>query len=71
MGALWILKAYDQLPEIITDYPAVLWARDDPAWLKSQSRKQMMQYWHLPDYWRKHGFPLQCRPISESAFECN
>jgi hypothetical protein len=29
-------------------------ARDDPAWLKSQGRKQRMQDWHLPEYWRKH-----------------
>lgn len=67
--ALLILKAYDNIVADNTD-PPIWWARDDAAWLKSQSRKQAMQYWHLPEYWRKHGFPPQCRPIGESDFEC-
>jgi len=41
------------------------------TWLESEGRKQMMRYWHLPEYWRKHGFPSQCRPIGESDFECH
>jgi adenylate cyclase len=67
--ALWILKAYDKR---IADSMAlpIWWARGDAAWLKSQSRTQAMQHWHLPEYWRKHGFPPQCRPIGESDFEC-
>jgi TolB-like protein len=70
-NALWMLKAYDKIIAA-TEYPEppIWWAREDPAWLKSQSRKQAMQHWHLPDYWRKHGFPPQCRPIGESDFEC-
>jgi len=36
----------------------------------SQGRKQAMQHWHLPEYWRKHGFPPQCRPMGELDFEC-
>jgi adenylate cyclase len=69
--ALWMLRAYDKIiaatrwPE-----PAIWWAREDPAWLKSESRKQAMLHWHLPEYWRKHGFPPQCRPIGEADFEC-
>jgi len=67
--ALWILKAYDKI--VADNYdPPIWWARDDVAWLKSQSRKQAMQHWHLPEYWRKHGFPPQCRVIGESDFEC-
>jgi len=70
-GALWMLKAYDKIIAA-TKYPEppFWWAREDPAWLKSQSRKQAMQHWHLPDYWRKRGFPPQCRPIGEADFEC-
>ncbi|HEX2788853.1 MAG TPA: hypothetical protein VHN17_00335 [Steroidobacteraceae bacterium] len=68
-SALLILKAYDKI--IVDNYdPPLWWARDDPAWLKSPSRKQAMQHWHLPEYWRKHGFPPQCRPIGDSDFEC-
>jgi adenylate cyclase len=67
--ALWILKAYDERIGDDVD-PPMWWARDDPAWLKSQVRKEAMQRWHLPDYWRKHGFPPQCAPIGNSDFEC-
>jgi adenylate cyclase len=68
-SALWMLKAYDKIIADNSD-PPIWWAHDDAAWLKSQSRKQAMQHWHLPEYWRKHGFPPQCRPIGESDFEC-
>jgi hypothetical protein len=70
--ALLILKAYDSIVLVvdIDNDPPIWWARDDAAWLKSQGRKHAMQRWHLPEYWRKHGFPPQCRPIGESDFEC-
>jgi adenylate cyclase len=69
-AALWMLKAYDK-SRIGDDMdPPIWWARDDAAWLKSKGRKQAMQHWHLPEYWRKHGFPPQCRPIGEADFEC-
>jgi adenylate cyclase len=67
--ALLILKAYDDIVAVDTD-PPIWWARGDAAWLGSQSRKQAMLRWHLPDYWRKHGFPSQCRPVGDSDFEC-
>jgi TolB-like protein/tetratricopeptide (TPR) repeat protein len=68
-SALLILKAYDK---IIADHyiAPIWWARDDAEWLKSPVRKQAMQHWHLPEYWRKHGFPPQCRPVGDSDFEC-
>jgi adenylate cyclase len=70
-NAIWMLKAYDKILAVTTyTEPPFWWARDDAAWLKSQSRKQVMQHWHLPEYWRKHGFPPQCRPIGDSDFEC-
>ena len=68
-SALLILKAYDKIVAYGTD-PPIWWARDDAAWLNSQGRKRAMQYWHLPDYWRKHGFPPQCKAIGNSDFEC-
>src|SRR5215472_14048338 len=67
-SALLVLKAYEEITSSDMS-PAIWWARDD-TWLKSQSRKRLMQSWHLPEYWRKHGFPPQCRPIGESDFEC-
>jgi len=68
-SALLMLKAYDKIDMTSMD-PPIWWARDDAAWLKSQRRKQEMQRWHLPEYWRKHGFPPRCRPIGDSDFEC-
>ena len=68
-STLWLLKAYDKRIGDDMD-PPLWWSRDDAAWLKSQGRKQAMQYWHLPEYWRKHGFPPQCRPIGDADFEC-
>jgi adenylate cyclase len=67
--ALLMLKAYDKIAADSMD-PPIWWARDDPAWLKSESRKRAMLHWHLPEYWRKHGFPPQCRPIGVADFEC-
>jgi len=67
--ALLILRAYEDVVPVDND-PQFWWARDDKAWLKSESRKRAMRLWHLPEYWRKHGFPPQCRPIGESDFEC-
>jgi adenylate cyclase len=67
--ALLMLRAYEDAVPVDND-PQFWWARDDKAWLKSESRKRVMRLWHLPDYWRKHGFPPQCRPIGDSDFEC-
>jgi tetratricopeptide (TPR) repeat protein len=67
--AFLMLKAYDNIV-LVDDDPPVWWARADAAWLKSQGRKRAMQHWHLPEYWRKHGFPPQCTPIGKSDFEC-
>jgi tetratricopeptide (TPR) repeat protein len=68
-STLWLLKVYDKRIGDDMD-PPVWWAREDAAWLKSPIRKQVMQHWHLPEYWRKYGFPPQCRPIGDSDFEC-
>ena len=67
--ALLILKAYDQIVAVDTD-PPIWWDRADAAWLRSRSRKLAFEHWHMPDYWRKHGFPPQCKPLGESDFEC-
>jgi adenylate cyclase len=67
-SALLLLKAYEEITHAGMD-PPIWWTRDG-AWLKSSSRKRLMQFWHLPEYWRKHGFPPQCRPVGETDFEC-
>ena len=67
--ALLMLKAYNNIVTLDSS-PPIWWDRYDTAWLRSQGRKQLMQQWHLPEYWRKHGFPPQCRPTKDSDFEC-
>ncbi len=67
--ALLMLKAYDNIVTFDSS-PPIWWDRDDKAWRRSQGRKQLMLQWHLPEYWRKHGFPPQCRPTKDSDFEC-
>jgi len=37
----------------------------------SPYRKRLIRQAGLPDYWRKHGFPPQCRPAGEDDFECD
>ena len=70
-NAMWMLKAYDKILAVtVYPEPPIWWAREDPVWLKSEDRKQAMRYWHLPEYWRKHGFPPQCRPLGADDFEC-
>lgn len=47
------------------------WYRGDERYFKSRERKSHMRRFHLPDYWRAHGFPPQCRPIGADDFECH
>lgn len=70
MAGYWLLKAYDRMPGVVTDAPIVLWARNDSDWLKSPVRRSLMQRWRMPEYWRAHGFPPQCKPQGSSDFVC-
>ena len=70
IAAFWMLKAYDRMNGILTDAPFVIWDRSDPDWLKSPARRQMIQHWLLPPYWRAHGFPPQCQPVGSADFAC-
>src|SRR5689334_2758101 len=49
--ALWLLRGYEDLADASSDSPTVMWATDDPQWLRSPARKRMMQRWRLPEYW--------------------
>jgi TolB-like protein/tetratricopeptide (TPR) repeat protein len=68
-AALWILKDYDPIVEISTDFP-VYWLPGDAAWLKSPARRRMIERWRLPEYWRAHGFPPQCKAVGTADFSC-
>jgi len=69
--ALWILKAYDQIAAVpLAEAPLIWWVPGGQGWLHSDARKTMIKRWRLPDYWRRHGFPPQCRPLGTIDFEC-
>jgi hypothetical protein len=40
------------------------------AYRRSPEFKAHMTASGLPDYWRKHGFPPQCRAIGTDDFAC-
>ncbi len=49
--------------------------RGFPDWKSSPERKQWMRERGFDDYWRKHGFPPQCKPVGPQTadsgdFEC-
>jgi len=60
--------AYDEVP---VDLWLQAWWHPYPVeWRTSPHRKRLMREAGFPDYWRKHGFPPQCRPIGDDDFEC-
>ena len=55
---LFVYRQYDQIR--ITDLP-YWWFPYPLEFRDSPHRKRMMRDAGLPEYWRKHGFPPQCR----------
>ncbi len=70
MDARFFLRDYAGIPTA-KDQNSLWWFRFDPLFLKSEARKKLIRQWRLPDYWRKHGFPPQCKPVGKDDFECN
>ena len=61
-------RRYDQLQSSELAYwwfPYPLEFHDSPH------RKRLMRLTGLPEYWRKHGFPPQCRAQGADDFECD
>lgn len=50
---------------------AVIWGVLNPDYVASPERKRIFRDAGLPNYWRKHGFPPQCRPMGADDFECD
>ena len=51
-------------------YP-VWWLRMHEDFITSPHRKRLIREHGIYDYWRQHGFPPQCRPITDDDFECD
>jgi hypothetical protein len=47
------------------------WLRWLTDYRNSEYRKHHIRKIGLPEYWRAHGFPPQCRPIGDTDFECD
>ena len=61
-------RRYDELQSSELPYwwfPYPLEFHDSPH------RKRLMRFTGLPQYWRKHGFPPQCRAQGADDFECD
>ena len=65
---LFIYRQYDQLQSTELPY---WWYPYPLEFRNSPHRKRLMRLTGLPVYWRKHGFPPQCRPIGDDDFECD
>jgi len=50
---------------------AYWWYPHPQEFRNSPHRKRLMRLTGMPEYWRKHGFPPQCRPVGADDFECD
>jgi adenylate cyclase len=64
---LFIYRQYDQLHDSELSY---WWFPYPLEFRNSPHRKRLMREIGLPEYWRKHGFPPQCKPVGKDDFEC-
>jgi TolB-like protein len=46
------------------------WSSIMAPYRRSPEFKEHVRASGLPDYWRRHGFPPQCRPVGQNDFEC-
>lgn len=70
-----MLRTAQEVP--ITDYDATLryeifhvWLPDYAAYRRTKNFKDMMRAFGIEPYWRRHGFPPQCRPLGAKDFTC-
>jgi adenylate cyclase len=70
--AAWRLafRAYDRIPGN-ADSSGWWWAVGYPGMAESPHRREAMIRARLPEYWREHGFPPQCRPAGADDFACD
>ena len=64
---LFLYRRYD---EIVGDGVQYWWFPYPEHFRNSAARKRMMNKVGMPGYWRKHGFPPQCRAVGDDDFEC-
>lgn len=62
---------FEKVNEEITNYTPLKWRRYPMEWRNSPYRKQIIIKDKLPDYWRIHGFPAQCKALPNNDFSCD
>ncbi len=60
------LGAHDLLPVV-----PQLWAGESRRYRQSPQFKHFIRESGVYDYWRKTGFPKQCRPVAKDDFDCD
>jgi adenylate cyclase len=50
---------------------AAQWEPDFPGLVNSPGFKAMLERLGVPAYWRKHGYPPQCRPVGTQDYTCS
>jgi adenylate cyclase len=65
---LFVYRQYDQIR--FNDL-AYWWFPYPLEFRNSPHRMRLIRDTGLPEYWRKHGFPPQCRPTGADDFECD
>jgi TolB-like protein/tetratricopeptide (TPR) repeat protein len=55
----------------ITPTPAVFWDAAFAGYRRSEKFKTTVKTFGVYDYWRKHGFPPQCRAVGADDFACD
>ncbi len=51
--------------------PFIYWQTEMRAWRQTGSFKNKIRHTGILDYWRRHGFPPQCRPVGADDFACD
>ena len=64
---LFRTRQYDRLQGVELPY---WWFPYPLEFRNSPHRKRLINLLGIPVYWRKHGFPPQCRPVGDDDFEC-
>jgi TolB-like protein len=65
---LFLYRRYDKIERTEGQY---WWFPYPQEFRSSPHRKRLMREAGLPEYWRKNGFPPQCRPLGSDDFECD
>jgi hypothetical protein len=65
------------LAQPITDYDLIVrfglynvWLPDHAEYRQTGDFKKLVSALGLPAYWRRQGFPPQCKPLGQNDFEC-